>query len=143
MAVPTRSAHSRSIANRRDAPMVRSGRRRFPPPIVAWRMASKSCALPSVMVGRSSSNSSSMSVATRAASASSSLRVRSIVSTGIERLHARGLAVAAEGDLLDTGLRILQARLAMPLQPVAFLVQLDRLVERRFALLERADDLLE
>ena len=31
---------SRSIANRRDAAMASNGRRRLPPPIAAWRMAS-------------------------------------------------------------------------------------------------------
>src|SRR5689334_2464946 len=66
-----------------------------------------------------------------------------MVSTGIERLEARGLAVASECDLLDPRLRVLEPRLAMPPQPVAFLVELDRLVERRFALFQRADDLLE
>ena len=47
------------------------------------------------------------------------------------------LAVGAEGDLLDPRLRRLQPRLAMALQPVAFLVELDRLVERRLAALEQ------
>ena len=40
-------------------------------------------------------------------------------------------------------LGVLQPRLAMALQPVALLVEFDRTVERRLALLERAHDLLE
>src|SRR5438045_4054992 len=68
---------------------------------------------------------------------------RSIASTGIERLDARRLAVAAEGDLLDPRLGFLEAGLAMPLEPVVLLIQLDRLVERRLALFERAHNLLE
>src|SRR5882724_7858210 len=66
-----------------------------------------------------------------------------MVSIGIERLDARRLAVAAEGNLLDPRLRILEARLAMPFQPVAFLIQLNRLIERRLTLFERAHDLFE
>ena len=53
------------------------------------------------------------------------------------------LAVGAERDPLDPRLRRLQPRFAVALQPVAFLVELDRLVERRFALLQHPDDLLE
>ena len=40
-------------------------------------------------------------------------------------------------------LRRLQPRLALLLQPVALAVERDRLVERRLAALELADDLLE
>src|SRR6185369_16497561 len=75
--------------------------------------------------------------------ASSNPASRSTVSTGIERLDARGLAVTAEGNLLDPRLGFFQARLAVALQPVAFLVELDRPVERRLTLFERTYDLLE
>src|SRR5258708_6580695 len=66
-----------------------------------------------------------------------------MVSTGIEGLEPRRLAVAAEGDLFDPRLGVLEPRLAMALQAVALLVELDRLVERCLAFLERAHDLLE
>src|SRR5690348_13841132 len=66
-----------------------------------------------------------------------------MVSTGIEGLESRRLAVAAERNLLDARLRVLEPSLAMAPQPVAFLVQLDRAVERRLALFKRAHDLLE
>ena len=52
-------------------------------------------------------------------------------------------AVGAEGNLLDPLLRRLEPRLAMTAKPVAFLVELDRLVERRLALFKQANDLLE
>ena len=66
-----------------------------------------------------------------------------MVSTGIEGLEPRRLAVACERDLLDPRLRVLEARLAVTAQPVALLVELDRLVERRLALFERAHDLFK
>ena len=73
---------------------------------------------------------------------SSDLR-QSIVSTGIERSDAGGLAVGAECDLLDPRLRGLQARLAMLPEAVALLVELDRLVERSLAPLQQPNDLFE
>src|SRR5581483_1723589 len=65
------------------------------------------------------------------------------VSTGIEGLQPRRLAVASEGDLLDPRLRILEPRLAVPLQAIALLIELNRPVQRRLTLLERSDDFLE
>src|SRR3954469_18770777 len=106
-------------------------------------MASYSCSRPSPVGASILAKKLSTSAETRAVSASSSAASRSMISTGIERLEARRLAVAAEGDLLDARLGVLQSRLAMALQPVAFLIELDRLVERRLALLEHAHDLLE
>src|SRR4051794_12068845 len=143
MAQPTRIARLRSIANRRDAATVRSGRSPLPPPIAAWRMASNSRSRLSPVGARSLAKKLSTSARTWAASASSSCASRSIVSTGIEGLQPRRLAIASEGDLLDPRLCVLQPRLAVSPQPVAFLVERDRLVERRLALLERANDLLE
>src|SRR6266700_1574747 len=106
-------------------------------------MAAYSRSRPSPVGASNLAKKPSTSARTRAASAFSCSASRSMVSTGIEGLQPRRLAVAAEGDLLDPRLRILEPRLAMALEPVAFLVQLDRPVERRLALLERAHDLLE
>src|SRR4051812_5848417 len=131
------------MANKRDAATVRSGRSRLPPPIAAWRIASNSRSRLSPVGASSLAKKLSTSARTRRPSASSSWASRSTVSTGIERLQPRRLAVVAERDLLDPRLRVLEPRLAMPLQPIAFLIQRDRLVERRLALLERAHDLLE
>src|SRR4029450_2966762 len=64
-------------------------------------------------------------------------------SSSIERLRPLRLAVRPQRDLLDPRLRRLQPRLAVPLQPVAALVELDRFIERRLPLLEAAHDLLE
>src|SRR6058998_766625 len=126
------------MANRRDAATVRSGRSLLPPPIAAWRMASNSRSRLSPVGANSLAKKLSTSARTWAASASSSCASRSIVSTGIEGLQPRRLAIASEGDLLNPRLRVLQARLAMALQPVALLVKLDRAVERRLALFECA-----
>src|SRR6185295_12924312 len=115
----------------------------LPPPIAPCRIASYSASRLSPVGGRRRRKKSSTSARTRAASASSSLASRSMISTGIERLDARRLAVAAERDLLDARLGVLEARLAMPLEAVAFLIELDRLVERRLAFLEGAHDLLQ
>src|SRR5206468_7349635 len=123
--------------------MVSIGRSLLPPPIAAWRIASKSRSRPSPVGASSRAKKLSTSARTRAASAFSSPAERSIVSTGIERLEAGRLAVATEGDLLDPRLRILQPRFAVALQPIALLVELDGAVERRFAFLERAHDLFE
>src|SRR4051812_48914483 len=143
IAQPTRSARSGSIANSCAAAMVSSGRSRLPPPIAPCRMASYNRARPSLGGVKSRAKKSSTSAQTRADSASSSLASRSIVSIGIERLEAGGLAVAAEGDLLDARLRVLEASLAVTLEPVAFLIERDRLVERRLALLQRTHYLFE
>ena len=133
---------SRTVARRRT---VSSGRSRLPPPIAAWRIASYSRSRPSPgdfeAVGRTSA---STSADTRSRlGVEGRPRPRSTSSTSIERRRAGRLAVGAERDLLDPRLRRLEPRLAMPLQPVAALVELDRLVERRLAVLERADDLFE
>src|SRR3954471_11822254 len=106
-------------------------------------MASYSCSRPSPVGASILAKKLSTSAETRVVSASSSLASRSMISTGIERLDARRLAVAAERDLLDPRLRVLEPRLAMAFQPVPLLVQLNRLIERRFAFFERAHDLLE
>src|SRR5437763_9187706 len=111
--------------------------------MAAWRMASNSRSRPSPVGASRRAKKLSTSAQTRAASAFSSPAERSIVSTGIERLEAGRLAVAAECDLLDPRLRVLEPRLAMALQPVALLIEFDRAVERRLALFERAHDLLE
>src|SRR3954464_11735361 len=143
IAQPTRSARSGSIANSRQAAMVSIGRSLLPPPMAAWRMASNSRSRPSPVGANSRAKKSSTSARTRAASAFSSLAERSIVSTGIERLEAGRLAVAAERNLLDPRLRILQTRFAVALQPIALLIQLDRSVERRLALFQRAHNLFQ
>ena len=52
-------------------------------------------------------------------------------------------AVAAELDLLDPRLRSLEARLALLLQPIAFTVKFNGLVERRFTAFKLPNDLLE
>src|SRR5437763_16982503 len=124
IAHPTRSARSGWIANNREAAMVSIGRSLLPPPIAAWRMASNNRSRPSEVGASSRAKKSSTSARTRAASLFSSPAERSIVSTGIERLEAGRLAVAAERDLLDPRLRILQPRFAMALQPVALLLEL-------------------
>src|SRR5262245_55404727 len=64
-------------------------------------------------------------------------------SSSIEGLRTLRLAVGAERDLFDPRLRCLQSRFAVPLQPVAALVELDRFIERRLPLFEAANDLLE
>jgi hypothetical protein len=67
----------------------------------------------------------------------------------IERLAAIACRWKQPGEeIIDFGrdlggFRVELLPLAMALQSIAFLVKLDRLVERRLALLERADDLLE
>src|SRR4051795_6200651 len=106
-------------------------------------MASNSRSRPSPVGARSRAKKLSTSARTRAASAFSSPAERSIVSTGIERLEAGRLAVAAERNLLDPRLRILQTRFAVALQPIALLIQLDRSVERRLALFQRAHNLFQ
>src|SRR3954465_2202470 len=126
IAQPTRSARCGSIANNREAAIVSIGRSLLPPPIAAWRMASNSRSRPSPVGASSRAKKLSTSARTRAASAFSSPAERSIVSTGIERLEADRLAVAAERNLLDPRLRVLQAGFAVALQPIALLVQLDR-----------------
>src|SRR5438309_9762521 len=131
------------MANRRDAATVSSGRSLLPPPIAAWRMASNSRSRPSPVGARSLAKKLSTSARTRRASASSSCASRSMVSTGIEGLQPRRLAVAPERDLLDPRLRVLEPGLAVPPQPVAFLIEGDRLVERRLTFLERAYDLFQ
>jgi hypothetical protein len=67
----------------------------------------------------------SISADRRFDSASKSALERSMISTPIERGRARRLAVGAERDLLDARLGGLEPRLAMALQAVAFLVELD------------------
>ena len=142
---------SRRAARARDrsrtgAPRRRSaaGRSRLPPPIAAWRIASYSRSR--LSPGGASSCAKKPSTSARHAAGfgvelGPASRSRSQpASNGFD---ARRLAVGAERDLLDPRLRRLQPRLAMALQPVAALVELDRLVERRLALLERAHDLLE
>src|SRR3954447_14288139 len=143
IAQPTRSARCGSIANRRDAAMVSIGRSLLPPPMAAWRIASNSRSRPSPVGASSRAKKLSTSARTRAASAFSSPAERSIVSTGIERLEAGRFAVAAERNLLNPRLRILQTRFAVALQPIALLIEFDRTVERRLAFLQRAHDLLE
>src|SRR5690349_8580066 len=133
----------RSIANSFDAATVSNGRRRLPPPTAAWRIASNSRSRLSPVGASNLANKLSTSAETRGASVSSSWASRSMLSTGIEGLEPCRLAVAAECDLLDARLRVLEASLAMPPEPVALLVEVDRLVERRLALLERAHDLFE
>src|SRR5215208_1052664 len=123
--------------------MVMSGRSLLPPPIAAWRIASYRRSRPSPVGASALAKKLSTSARTRFASAWSSLASRSMASTGIERLEPRRLAVAAERDLLDPRLSILEASLAMTLQPIPFLIELDRQIERRLALLQRAHDLLE
>src|SRR5438445_4564891 len=128
------------MANRRDAATVSSGRSLLPPPIAAWRMASNSRSRPSTGGASSLAKKLSTSARTRRASASSSWASRSIVSTGIEGLQPRRLAVAPERDLLDPRLRVLEPRLTVPPQLVAFLIEGDRVVERRLPFLERPYD---
>src|SRR5437660_8451318 len=106
-------------------------------------MAAYSRSRPSPVGASSVAKKLSTSARTRAASSFSCSASRSMVSTGIEGLQPRRLAVAAERNLLDPRLRVLEACFAMALQSVTFLVQLDRPVERRLALLKRAHDFLE
>src|SRR3990170_5141525 len=143
IAAPTRSARSGSMANNCAAALVSSGRRRLPPPTAACRIASYKWSRASPLFSSSREKKLSISADRRFDSASKSALERSMISTPIERGRARRLAVGAEGDLLDARLGSLQPRFAMALQAVAFLVQLDRLVQRRLAALEQPDDLLE
>src|SRR5438270_1963116 len=143
IAQPTRSARSGSIAKSREAAMVSIGRSLLPPRMAAWRMASNSRSRPSPVGASSRAKKLSTSARTRAASAFSSPAERSIVSTGIERLEAGRLAVATECDLLDPRLCVLQTCFAVALQAIALLIELNRAVERRFALFECAHDLFE
>src|SRR4051812_44606004 len=106
-------------------------------------MASNSRSRPSPVGASSLAKKLSTSARMRRASASSSCASPSIVSTGIEGLQPRRLAVAPERDLLDPRLRVLEPGLAVAPQPVTFLVEGDRLVERRLTLFERAHDLFE
>src|SRR5688500_11590570 len=115
------------MANNCAAALVSKGRSRLTPPTAAWRIASYS--RPRGSAGDVSKREKKLSISAdrRTASASHSARLRSMPSTAIEGRDAGGLAVGAERDLLDARLCRLQPRLAMALQPVAFLVQLDRL----------------
>src|SRR4051812_46252745 len=131
------------MANKRDEATTSSGRSRLPPPTAACRIASYRRSRLSPVGARCWAKKSSTSARTRALSAVSSSASRSTVSTGIEGLQPRRLAVASEGDLLDPRLGILEPGFAMALEAITFLIELDRPVERRFALLERADDLFE
>src|SRR5438309_8526448 len=131
------------MANSRDAATVTNGRSLLPPPIAAWRMASNNRSRLSPVGASSLAKKLSTSARTRRPSSSSSWASRSTVSTGIERLQPRRLAVAAERDLLDPRLRVLEPRLTVPPQLVAFLIEGDRLVERRLTFLERAYDLFQ
>src|SRR5687767_3231208 len=131
------------MANNCAAALVSSGRSRLPPPTAAWRIAWYNRSRASPLFSSRREKKLSISADRRFDSASKSALERSMISTPIERGRARGLAVGTERDLLDARLGGLQPRLAMALQPVAFLVELDRLVERRLATLEQPDDLLE
>src|SRR5688500_5114384 len=111
--------------------------------MAAWRIAAKRRDLPSPGSARRSAKKRSISTESRAASASKLVRPRSIVSSGIERFQPSRLAVGAERDLLDPGLRVPQPRLAVALEALTFLIQRDRGVERRLTLFERAHDLLQ
>src|SRR5688572_21960341 len=124
-----RIARRSSIANSRAAATASSGRKRLPPPIAAWRMASNRRSRWSPGERSKWVKIASTARETRRDSRSSATEGLSSMSIDIERLRAGGLAVGAERDLIDPGLGGLEPRLAMPLQPVAALVKLDRLVE--------------
>jgi hypothetical protein len=65
---------------------------------------------------------------------------RSSIAIDIEGLRGRWCPVGPKGNLLDAHLGRLQASLAMPLELVAALIELDRLIKRGTALLKRADN---
>src|SRR4029450_13095676 len=140
MAAPTRTARRSSIANRRAAATASNGRKRLPPPIAAWRMASNSRSRLSPGGRSKCANIASTARETRRDSRSMATPGRASMSIDIEGLRAVRTAVRAKRDLLDAHLRRLEPRLAVPLQLVPTLVELDRFIERRAALLERAHD---
>src|SRR5439155_2418006 len=61
----------------------------------------------------------------------------------LERLGAGGLARLVEGELLDLGLRLLQESVAMLLQCLAALVDVDALFQLHVAPLQTPDDAFE